>query len=227
MKLPSGVCFGALLACSAVACDRSVITSGSGTGGATSTTGSLTTTSPSATSSTHAATTGTTTSAATSTGVATVGSSSASGGACSGYLDVVIDNGAPVHWPSLCYGSWGGQETMTADGYIQAGGPPPGTENLNIEGCATSAANATGIHLDAPNANGPGAYTMGNTQYIDSMGIAWGIPGDGFKMTVTQMGMAGSYIDGNFSVFVSKGGNAAHTIDGTFHVCRVKDQLVP
>jgi hypothetical protein len=116
---------------------------------------------------------------------------------------------------------------MTADGYIQAGGPAPGTENLNIDGCATSAANATGIHLNAPNASGPGAYTMGNTQYVDSMGISWGVPGDGFKMTVTQMDTVGGYIDGNFTVFVSKGGNAAHSIDGTFHVCRVKDQLVP
>jgi hypothetical protein len=157
-------------------------------------------------------------------------SSSGTGGqGCGGAIDLAVDNGAPVHWASICFGSWGSGSTTSAVGYFFSGGPAPGIQALDVEGCENSgdAVVSPGIRLSAPNAMTPGTYTMGSATYTDSMGVSWGAPGDAFKMTVTAIGPVAGHIDGSFSGFVSHGGNAVHSLDGSFHVCRVQDELAP
>ena len=196
----------ALLSWLLSACDRSVMTGGTASTGAGGGGGAA---------SSHASTSSTTGSA----------SSSGTGGqGCSGYIDVVEDNGAPVHWAAVCYGTWGAMSSTTAVGYLFSGGAP-GAQALRIEGCENSGdfVASPGILMSASNAMSPGTYTKGTTSYIDSMGMSWGIPGDGFSMTVTKLDPVGGSIDGTFSGFVSNGGNAAHSLTATFHVCRVPE----
>jgi hypothetical protein len=142
---------------------------------------------------------------------------------------VVADNGPPVHWTSICWGSWGSMSSMSAVGYFFSGGPPPGTHALDVDGCENDGdlVASPGISLSATNATSAGTFAAGLAHWTDALGATWGVPGDPFKMTVTSIGPIGGYIDGTFDVVVSHGGSAAHSLAGSFHVCRVPDELAP
>jgi hypothetical protein len=142
---------------------------------------------------------------------------------------VVADNGPPTHWTSICWGSWGSMVSTSPVGYFFSGGPAPGTQALDIDGCENGGdlAASPGIGLSATNATSAGTFTTGSAHWTDALGATWGVPGDAFKMTVTSIGPVGGYIDGTFDVVVSHGGNAAHSVAGSFHVCRVPDELAP
>src|SRR5262249_23863962 len=98
---------------------------------------------------------------------------------------------------------------------------------LEVAGCATSSAGSLGVDLSAPNAKGPGTFTMGGAIFTDASGQMWGAAGDPFSMTVTQLGASGGVIAGTFSSTVTHGGNAAHSLSGSFNVCHVEDEAVP
>ena len=147
---------------------------------------------------------------------------------CSGYVDVVADNGAPQHFGSICAGSWGTNQTTSAVGYLFSGGPAPGVQRLEIAGCASSSAVSTtpGISLSASDASSVGTYTVGTTSYTDAAGT-WGFANDPFHLVVTRLDAAGGVIEGSFTAMVTHGGNAARSLTGSFHVCRVPDELAP
>jgi hypothetical protein len=151
------------------------------------------------------------------------------GQGCAGYIDLTEDNGAPMHWTSICFDAWGWPSSMTAVGYLMSGGPAPGAHELDVEGCQNSGdlVASPGIHLTASNAMSPGTYTTGSIRYTDAMSTLWGVPGDGVAITVTTIGPVGGHIEGTFSGSVSHGGNAAHLLAGSFDVCRVADELAP
>ncbi|MFO0758963.1 MAG: hypothetical protein U0359_20895 [Byssovorax sp.] len=208
----------------AAGCGGTTVTSGStttGTGGSSSTTAGT-----GGSSSTTTVTT-TTTGAGGQGGASTTTTTGAGGsGGCSGSIDLVADNGAPVHLASHCMGSWG-DPSVGAEGYIFMGGPAPGIERLEIIGCKSDAANSEGVHLSAKDVMGTGTFTVGTTYYTAPDGSMWGVDGDPFEVKITSCGMVGDAIDGTFTAMVTHGGNAAHSLEGSFHVCRVEDELAP
>ena len=106
--------FGALLAGGVglcAACGGKAVIDGSSTGGTGGAGGTSTTTTTHTTS---------TTSSSSSTG-------GAGGTECLGELEVVVDNGAPVPFASMCQGAWGSDESNKAVGYMFSGGPAPGS----------------------------------------------------------------------------------------------------
>lgn len=156
-------------------------------------------------------------------------SSSTGSGECMGWIDLVVDGGAPVHWTSICFGSWGAMYSDTAVGFAFSGGPSPGIDAFVIQGCENGGdlVVSPGIEFAANQVKNPGTYTDGTTGYTDEMGQGWGQPGDAFSLTITKLEPVGGVVEGSFKGFVSHGGNAAHDIAATFHVCRVDDALVP
>src|SRR6185503_6039955 len=188
-------------------------TSGTGAGGAA--TSSSTGTGAGGASSTTSSTSG------------TGGQGAGGGSACAGYIDLVEDNSAPKKLTSICQGSWGSSESTTAVGYSFSGGPFPGVQALEVAGCAGPGPKSQGIHLSASDAMNPGTYTKGTTFYTDTNGIDWGAANDPFKVTFTTIEAVGGVIEGTFSVIATHGGSAAHTVTGSFHVCRVQDELAP
>jgi hypothetical protein len=209
-----------LLAIVGGGCSGSTTTMISGATGAGGGSSSTSATASSATSS-HASTSG--------AGGQGTGGQGTGGQGCTGFIDVTQDKGAPMHWTSICFDGWGWPSSMTAVGWLLAGGAGPGAHSIDVEGCQNSGdlVASPGIHLSATNAMSPGTYTAGSITYTDSMSTPWGVPGDGFMMTVTKIDPVGGHIDGTFSGSVSHGGNAAHALAGSFHVCRVADELVP
>ena len=206
--------FGALLAGGVglcAACGGKAVIDGSSTGGTGGAGGTSTTTTTHTTS---------TTSSSSSTG-------GAGGTECLGELEVVVDNGAPVPFASMCQGAWGSDESNKAVGYMFSGGPAPGSQGLVVLGCAHSYAGSQGIILAPRNATSPGTYTAGTATYTDENGGSWGADGDPFHMTVTKLGPVGGSIEGTFQALVTHGGNAGHNVSGTFNVCRVSDMLAP
>lgn len=146
---------------------------------------------------------------------------------CKGHIDVLIDNGAPQRWASPCSGSFDASKTRVAFGYAFSGGFFGAPHGIRVVGCATAASGSTGVTLSVLNANGPGVFVEGLTQYIDpSLGM-WGTSGDFFHATITRADPVGGVIEGSFSVVATQGGSAAHTLDGTFHVCHTPDLLAP
>jgi hypothetical protein len=141
---------------------------------------------------------------------------------------VVIDNGAPEQFTSLCDTTWNPSNATSPIGYVFTAGQPPASE-LRIEGCAMAAANSEGLHFHLAAASGPGTYTTGLVQYTDTGGSRWGWPGDPLSVKVTTYGMTGQSIDGTFTATVSHimNGNAAHFLQGSFHVCHIEDELTP
>ncbi len=144
-----------------------------------------------------------------------------------GFFDVVADNGAPVHYGSVCDGSWGANESTTALGYSFSGGPAPGFQALDLVGCVSAAPKSEGVFLSLANAMAPGTFTQGSVTWTDPSGQAWGVSGDSFSVVVTKVDGFGGSIDGHFDAMTTHGGNAAHDVSGTFHVCRVHDELAP
>ena len=156
------------------------------------------------------------------------GTSGAGGsGGCDGHIDVTLDNGSPQHWASICNGSFDADKSDVAIGYAFSGGPVGAPHGLRIVGCATADPGSTGLTLSAFNADGPGAYIAGSTQYTDPSGGMWGTSGDFFHMTITRANLVGGIIEGSFSVIATQGGSAAHNLDGTFHVCHTPDLMAP
>lgn len=198
------LCALALLACGGTVST----TTTSGTGGSTSTSGT---------------TTGSGGSTSTSTGTGGAGGA----GACVGFLDVIADNGAPVHYGSVCADSFGSNESATALGYEFSGGPAPGVQALTLLGCVSAAPKSEGIFLSLSDATSPGTFTKGSVTWTDPGGIPWGVEGDPLSAVVTVLGPVGGVIEGHFTAMVTHGGNAAHNVEGTFHVCRVNDLLAP
>jgi hypothetical protein len=211
------------------ACGGSTETSAStGTTTGTSsgdTTSSSTTGAGGATSSTSSST-----ATGTSTGTGTSSSTSGAGGGseCSGYVDVVEDNGAPFHFASICQGFGLGSQ-KTASGYLFAGGPVGAPSGTKIIGCATMNASSPGIVLEAYDAMSPGTYSTGLTQYTDQGGSPWGFPNDPIEVKITKLEPVGGVIEGTFKATVSHvmNGNAAHNLTGTFHVCHTMDLFAP
>jgi hypothetical protein len=137
-----------------------------------------------------------------------------------------VDNGALQHWSSNCASGWDPSAT-SAIGYAFAGGPVGAPHGIQIVGCKSAAAQSEGIQFRVLDAQGPGTYTMGSTQYTDTTGVTWGFDTDPFKVTLTKVESTGGVIEGTFSEFVTHGGSAAHSIAGSFHVCHVMDLLAP
>jgi hypothetical protein len=142
-------------------------------------------------------------------------------------MDVAADNGAPRHFASICANSWGAGQTTTALGYKFEGGPAPGFEAMDVEGCASAAPTSEGVQLSATSATAPGTFTAGSVNYTDPNGTGWGVAGDPFSITFTRIDAVGGVIAGSFTATVTHGGNAAHSLSGTFQVCRVSDELAP
>jgi hypothetical protein len=207
-----------------VACgvQTSTGSSSSGAGGSTSSSTSSGSTSSTTTSSSTTSS-GTTTSSSSSTG-----SSSGDGGCTTGSIELVLDFGAPETLSSACMGSWNPKNVPGAEGYVIAGGPPPGGYDLFVVGCASNAAVSEGLLLEA-SAMTPGTYTTGMVQYTDPGGSQWAYPIGPFKITYTKLGMVGDTIEGTFAATVTHvmNGNAAHQLEGSFVVCHQPDELLP
>jgi hypothetical protein len=148
-------------------------------------------------------------------------------GGCAGTIAVAVDNGGLEHFDSICNGSWGANQTTGALGYLFSGGPFPGVQTLDIEGCVSANANSEGLLIALDKAMAPGKYTKGSVTYTDKNGVAWGVANDPLSVTVTRFDAVGGVIEGSFNATVTHGGNAAHSLGGTFHVCRVSDELAP
>ena len=200
-----------------IACGGGVDTASTGTGSGG--TGSTATTTTSATTGTGGAGgDATTTSASSGTG----GSS-----ACAGFIDVSEDGAATQHYASICEGTWGSSETMTAIGYHFSGGAAPGVDNLEIIGCASTATGAAGLRLSTPKVAATGTFTDGSASYTDGAGALLSTGFDPYKIVITRLDPPGGVIEGTFDLSVTGPTDAMKTLTGTFHVCRVADLNAP
>lgn len=140
----------------------------------------------------------------------------------------IVDNGIAVSFGTLCSGSWnGGNGSTSADAYIEQGGPAPGIEALNVDGCSSTSPNAPGIQLSISNVTGPGQYTQGTLEYTDTNGKPWTSGGaPDFQVSVNTFDPVGGVVEGNFNVEVF-GGKLGKPLMGTFSVCRVSDEDLP
>lgn len=143
-------------------------------------------------------------------------------GCSGGSIDVSIDDGGIMTFPSICNGSWGSLSTSSAVAYEVAGGTV--FNGLAIDGCATGLPSSQGLVLDINGAQGTGTYTAGSTTYTDSSGNTWGSPEDPFSVMISQFNPPGGVIEGQFTVFAGNAADAGYSLSGTFHVCRVQDE---
>jgi hypothetical protein len=172
------------------------------------------------------------TSSATSSGSgggATTSSTSGTGGgsACSGFIDVTEQGGAPQHFASICEGSWGSSETMTAVGYHFSGGVSPGLDEIQIGGCAGPGNNAPGLHLTTPKVTAPGTFMDGSATYTDANGGSWSTAADPYQVVITKLDGPGGVIEGTFTGSVTGPMDGKKSLTGSFHVCRVADENAP
>jgi hypothetical protein len=203
-----------------LACGGSGGTAATGSGGSTGTasTGSDTTSSTGAGGA----------SASTSSASGTTGSSGTGGsGACSGFIDVTETGGVPQHFASICAGSWGSSETMTAVGFHFAGGAAPGADEIDINGCATAAAGSAGLHLRTPKVSAPGTFLDGDADYVDAAGVPLSSAADPYKIVITKLDQPGGVIEGTFDLTVTGPTDGKKALTGTFHVCRVANEDAP
>ena len=200
-----------VVAASVAACGgRVVFESSSGSGGSI------------ATSASHPTTAGQTSVATT----VQASSTSTSAQGCQGSIDVAADNGAPLHWASSCFGTWGANTSAFAVGYLHSVGPQP--ISTVVEGCENGgdATQSPGIRIDISDASAPGMYMSGATVYFGPQGNSWSAAGGApFKATITKMDPVGGYVDGSFSAIVKASDGTTHSLGGSFHVCRVQDEL--
>ncbi len=204
----------------------STSTTGAGGTSSTSTTGAGGASSTSTTGAGGASSTSTTGAGGASSTSTTSTQGTGGAGACAGTIDVALDNGAPVHFTSVCYQTFGSTLTTQPVGYLFSGGAAGAPHGLDIVGCAGPGPQSQGLTLSALDAMGPGTYTMGSTTYTDAAGVTWGMSGDPFKLQVTKLEGVPGVIEGSFTVMASQG-SAAHLLQGTFHVCHVEDLLTP
>lgn len=167
--------------------------------------------------------------AATTSSTSSTSSSSATGGgsACAGFIDVTEQGGAPQHYASICAGSWGSNETMTAVGYHFSGGAFPGLDQIEINGCAGPGNNAAGLHLSTPMVSANGTFLDGSATYNDANGGFWSTAGDPYKVVITKLDGPGGVIEGTFAGTVTGPTDAKRSITASFHVCRVEDENAP
>ena len=209
------------LALAPVACGGTGDTATSGTtgsGGSASTTSS-----GSDATSTTGAGGGASTSSTSGSGTSGAGGSSA----CAGYIDVTENGAAKQHLASICMGSWGSSETMTAVGYHFAGGEAPGVDEIDIHGCATAGNSSPGLLLRTPKVTAPGTFLDGEADYVDAAGSPLSTAGDPYKIVITKLDPPGGVIEGTFDLEVTGPTDAKKTLTGSFHVCRVADENVP
>jgi hypothetical protein len=195
-------------------------TTGGAGGGGGDTAGSTTT------GSTATGSTGSDSTATSSTGSGGT-SSSTGGGACAGYIDMSEAGGDKLHFASICAGYWGSSETMTAVGYHFAGGAAPGADEIDINGCAGTAAGSAGVTLQTPKVAAPGTFTDGAITYTDGNGVVWSTMADAYQIVITKLDAPGGVIEGTFTGTVSGVGTAKKSLTGAFHVCRVADENAP
>ena len=171
--------------------------------------------------------TGTTSTSTSATATSSAGTGGSGGGDCSGYIDVIENGAAPVHFAALCSGFWGSNETMTAVGYHFAGGAAPGADEVEILGCATTMAGSPGLHLSTPKVSATGTFTDGSADYTAANGVTLTTGLDPYSVVITRFDGPGGVIEGTFSGSVTGPTDAKKTLTATFHVCRVADELVP
>jgi len=171
-------------------------------------------------------TTQTTATVVSATGVQT--STSGTGG-CVGSVDLTIDNGAPIHWGSDCFGTWAAQSSQYASGWQFFGGPAPPVHELKIAACENGGdlVASPGIQIAVTNAMSPGVYTDGLMGFRVGTGTVFSAATDPFKVTIASIGPIGGAIDGSFAILASMGSSSAHFLQGTFHVCHVADDVEP
>lgn len=212
-----------IAALTTVACGGSGDTATTGTGGTatTSTSSGMTTT----TGTGGAGGDATTTTSSTSSGSGTGGAGGSS--ACSGFIDISENGEATQHFASICEGTWGSNETMTAVGYHFSGGAAPGADHMEIIGCASAGAKSAGLHLSTPKVAAPGTFTDGSASYTDGMGAGWSTGFDPYNIVITKLDPPGGVIEGTFTLSVTGPTDSMKTLTGTFHVCRVADLNAP
>ena len=203
------------------ACGAKVAVDGSaaGSGGAGGAGGSLATN----------ATVGTTTVGTTTVGTTTVGTTSTGGAGCNGSVDLAFD-GQPLHLlSSVCGNTWNPTMATGATGFIFAGGPAPGVEGLNLDGCASLDDGSEGLQLSLPSVTGPGKVVAGSAQYNQKLGETLFSVDNSLVVDITKLGAVGDTIEGSFSMVLSANPMtmAEHKLTGTFSVCHVPDEDVP
>jgi hypothetical protein len=194
---------------------------GTGAGGMASTTASTSTGTGQGGAGGGAATSG----SATSSGSGTAGTGGSS--ACSGFIDVTENNEVTQHFASICAGSWGANETMTAVGYHFSGGVAPGVDQIEIDGCASMAVGSARLHLTTPKVSAPGTFTEGSASYTDGVGAQWSTGLDPYNVVITKLDMPGGVIEGTFNLSVTGPTDGMKALKGSFHVCRVADENAP
>jgi hypothetical protein len=152
----------------------------------------------------------------------------AGGGACEGYVDLVVGNGAPLHLTSDCASDSNDQDaTATASGFLTEGGPSPGVSLVHVFGCVTKGLQSQGLAFYADDVTGPGTSVSGTATYTDAQGSDWTSVG-GFDVTITKLGAVGDTIEGTLGTAVTHPpSDIAEPITATFKVCHIKDELVP
>ena len=208
-----------------LACGGTGDTATSGTTGSGGSAGTTSSGSDSTSSGTSAGGGASTSSTSSTSGSGTSGAGGSS--ACAGYVDVAEDGAAKQHFASICMGSWGSAETMTAVGYHFAGGVAPGADEIDIHGCATAANSSPGLLLRTPKVTAPGTFLDGEADYVDSVGTPLATAGDPYKIVITRLDPPGGVIEGTFDLKVTGPTDAKKTLTGSFHVCRVADENVP
>ncbi|MEP7119676.1 MAG: hypothetical protein ABJE95_02155 [Byssovorax sp.] len=213
------------IACGGTGDSASGGTTGAGGSGSTTSSGSNST---SGTGVGGGASTSSTSGTAATSSASGSGTTGAGGGnACSGYIDLTENNEVKMHFPSICMGSWGSNETMTAVGYHFAGGAAPGADEIDIHGCATTGAGSAGLLLRTPKVTAPGTFLDGDASYTDAAGVQLSSSADPYKIVITKLDPPGGVIEGTFDVTVTSPTDAKKTLVGSFHVCRVADENVP
>jgi len=145
--------------------------------------------------------------------------------ACGDSYVEVTDIQGSAKLGSICAQSWGAKWSSTPVGFYVNGGPAPGIHALEIEGCASSAAESEGLRLGADGPDVPGTYA-GTAVYRDAQGQDWADMGASVELTLDKVGPVGDVIEASYVAHLFHGAGVLD-LKGAFRVCHVEDENVP
>lgn len=140
-----------------------------------------------------------------------------------GYLDLTVDQAAPVHLTSDCLEDPYAKLPNDALGYEVTHG---GQTTLSMFGCdAAMTSQGAFWSFGKPKV---GETMLGFVGYRDATDL-YGLAGDTIDIKVTKLDAPGGFVDGTFTAKATDtaGKKPAKNLAGTFHVCRLPDVLLP
>jgi hypothetical protein len=111
--------------------------------------------------------------------------------------------------------------------YLLQGGVAPGASDLHGYGCASKAANSSGLSFLVDDVTAPGTFTNGSVTYSDATGDT-GYVVTAVTITVTKLGGVGDTVVGSLTGTLTHPPlGVAESLAASFTLCHIPDEDAP